>query len=118
MLFQRSINVRFLTTKSVNKTTIRYLSTTQSQHQSNTILVWGGSGVLGQSVINTYNKLLQCNTINVDYIHNNNASINVVLDKNSNNWKQQTENVLQQLEDKQVVLNSVICTAGVCTRKL
>ena len=90
-------------------TSQRRLSTTSTQQP--TVLVYGGAGALGQSIINTYNKLTQYNTISVDYTHNNNASNNYILNSDLH-WKTQANELLNKLGDSNVKLQSVVCVAG------
>jgi len=49
------------------------------------LLVWGGNGALGQSIIKAFQKI-QWETVSVDYVGNKDATTNVLLAKNKN-WK-------------------------------
>lgn len=76
-----------------------------------TVLIYGGNGALGQSLVNAYNTITQYNTISVDYTSNNQATMNVLLN-NKLHWKTQGTELLDKLADHNVKLQSVICVAG------
>jgi len=72
------------------------------------LLVWGGNGSLGQSVIKLF-KEKEWDTVSVDYTQNTEAATNIVLGKNKS-WKENALDTSSQLG--KVQFSMMVNTAG------
>ena len=73
------------------------------------LLVVGGSGALGKSVVSAFKKI-NWNVTNIDVVNNQDADSNLLVDPLINIGQENSSKIIPLLKDKK--FNSIICTAG------
>ena len=84
-----------------------------SSSSSSSVLVYGGNGALGKSIISHYNKL-NWKTISVDFHENNEAYHNVVINSNTT-WNDNVNHIISHCNDlsqSKSPVQSIISVAG------
>ena len=76
----------------------------------NRLLVVGGSGALGKSVVNAFKKI-NWQVANIDVIQNDKADINYLIAKDKH-MGEEIKTLNPKIKDLGYKFNSIICTAG------
>jgi dihydropteridine reductase len=72
------------------------------------VLVYGGRGALGQSIVRLFNKK-NWHTVSVDFTENNDATRSVIIPKDDS-WSNQAQHVEENVKSES--FDAVVCVAG------